>query len=265
MRGERTVLSSMRRLEEWFADVTVEQIDRPLCQKYARERAALGRRPSTILTELSILSAALNEAEAAKIIRRAPKVWRPKPSPRRERWLTRDEAAKIIRACRRRGYTHVLRLFLLAIYTGTRKARILALRWDPGTETGWIDAENGVLYRRALGEEETSKRAPTVRLSNKMLRHARAWKKDGAEFVIHRNGKRMTDPRGAWAIVLEEAGIEGFVMHGTRHTAITWALQKGADTHGASGYFGVSGVVMEKVYAHHHPDHMKGVTDAIDK
>ena len=53
--------------------------------------------------------------------------------------------------------------------------------------------------------------------------------------------------------------------HDLRRTAITWAMQRGADKWDAAGFFGVSLEVLERVYGQHHPDHMQSAVRAMER
>jgi integrase len=77
----------------------------------------------------------------------------PKGEPR-NRWLTRQETARLLRAARGAN-DHMARFVLLGLYTGSRASVLLAVEWD------WIDFERGVMLRRAPGErEDKRKRKP---------------------------------------------------------------------------------------------------------
>ena len=62
-----------------------------------------------------------------------------------------------------------------------------------------------------------------------------------------------------------DAGIEHCTRHDLRHTAITWAMQRGADKWAAAGFFGLTLDMIETTYGHHHPDHMKSAVEAISR
>jgi integrase len=53
--------------------------------------------------------------------------------------------------------------------------------------------------------------------------------------------------------------------HVLRHTAVTWAMQNGADPYAAADFFGMTLDVLTRVYGHHHPDHQKGVGEALTR
>jgi integrase len=53
------------------------------------------------------------------------------------------------------------------------------------------------------------------------------------------------------------------VPHTLRHTAATWLMQRGVLIWEAAGYLGMSAEVLERVYGHHSPYHLKGAATAI--
>jgi integrase len=53
--------------------------------------------------------------------------------------------------------------------------------------------------------------------------------------------------------------------HTLKHTAITWALQKGSSTWDVAGYFSTSIDTIERVYGHHSPDHQKTAVEAMNR
>ena len=83
--------------------------------------------------------------------------------------------------------------------------------------------------------------------------------------MVEVDGQRVGSLKTAWRTALAEAGIDHATRHDLRRTAITWAMQAGIDKWAAAGFFGVSLDILESVYGHHHPDHLQGAIDAIDR
>jgi integrase len=82
----------------------------------------------TIRREGGVLRAALAWAVKEKWINPpAPHVELPPVPPPRERWLMREEVAKLIEAC---ATPHVRLFVMLAYYTAARRGAILELTWD---------------------------------------------------------------------------------------------------------------------------------------
>jgi integrase len=74
--------------------------------------------------------------------------------------------------------------------------------------------------------------------------------------VVEWNGKPVLSIRKAFGRVRDDAGLgEDVTPHILRHSAITWAMQAGADPWEVAGYFGATREVIERVYGHQHPDH----------
>jgi len=51
--------------------------------------------------------------------------------------------------------------------------------------------------------------------------------------------------------------------HTLRHTAATWLMQAGVDKWEAAGFLGMSVEMLDRVYGHHHPDHLRTAARAI--
>jgi integrase len=61
--------------------------------------------------------------------------------------------------------------------------------------------------------------------------------------------------RKSFAAAAKAAGIDRHITpHVLRHTAATWAMQRGVNVWDAAGRLGMSPEVLERVYGHHHPD-----------
>jgi len=61
------------------------------------------------------------------------------------------------------------------------------------------------------------------------------------------------------------AGFDDVVQHTLRHTAITWAMQRGVKLADAAGFFGVNMDTLERVYFHHHPDFQRSALEAMER
>lgn len=241
---------------------TVSEITGNSCRAYASHR---NRSDGTIRRELTVLRAALKHCVREGYLQYSPEVTLPSPPPPTDRWLTRNEVAALIRAARRSQRSrHIAKFILVAVYTGTRKSAILNLEWQPTADAGHIDVERGVMYRSGSGERQTKKRRTPVRMPRQLCLQARLWRKNSARYVVEYQGKKVRDIKTAWAALCREAGIEGATRHTLKHTAITWAMQNGADPTHAAGYFATSLETIQRVYLHHHPDFQKSAVRAME-
>ena len=246
-----------------LGDLPIADISGAVCRRYQRQR---NRKPGTVRKELGTLQAAINHCYAEGYLTAPRKVTLPAKPPPRDRWLTRDEASRLIWAAYRNPKAkHLARFILIALYTGTRSSAIMGLRFIPHTNGGHVDTPHGLIYRRGAGQAETKKRQPPVPAPPKLLAHLRRWERKGARWAVEIDGQRVGSVKRAWATALAEAGIEHCTRHDLRHTAITWAMQRSADKFSAAGFFGLTMDQLEATYAHHHPDHLRSAVEAMQR
>lgn len=266
-------------LVNWWGDRPVSTITRETCRAYGRDRRKVSQRhpetgepleyqqcaPGTIRKELGVLSAALAYCRDEGRLLTPPKVHLPERPAPRERWLTRQEAARMLWAAYRHPETkHIARFILVAIYTGTRKTAILKLRFMPNLSGGYVDTASARLYRRPAGQIETKKKTPPIPIAPRLSAHLRRWERQGARHVVSFEGQGVSSIKTAWASVVRRSGLQDVTPHTLRHTAITWACQSGmAELWELSGYFGLSMETMNKIYAHHHPDYQQNAVAAV--
>ena len=230
---------------------------------YARERA---KAPGTLRRELGVLQAALRFNKKEGYLTEAPHVSLPKRPPPRDRWLTRREVAKLLwTASRNPDWRHLVQLILVAIYTGTRSGPILRLRFMPSAQAGWVDTEKALLYRRGTCEPETAKRGPTIPVPRRLLARLKRWEANGQRYVVEFQGQPVKSVKTAWKSLLKAAGVDHCTRHDLRHTAITWAMQRGMEMADACHYFGISMQELQRTYWHHHPDHLKRAAAVMDR
>jgi integrase len=246
-------------LAELWQGMVVAAVNPQTCAKYLERRQ---RSIGTMRFELGVLRAAINWAHKnGRLTRSVPVALPAAPAPR-ERWLTRQEAARLIRAAR----THKARLYLplfilIGLYTGRRKEAILSLRWPQ------IDLENGLIDFEVAGRNRTKKRRGRVRISARLLPHLRRARRRGTDvgYVLHINGTRIGNIKRGFVAARTRAGLKGVSPHTLRHTAATWLMQAGVPIWEASGYLAMSPQTLQNVYGHHHPDYMREAADAIGR
>jgi len=254
---------SIPHLVEFWGDDYLSAIKGRTCREYVTWRTAKGVSTQTARRDLETLRAAIRYFQREYELESAPIVTLPPRSEPRQRFLTRGEAARLLRASRK---SHVARFLLIGLYTGTRSTAILGLSWLPTTHSGWIDLDNGLIYRRGTGPA-TKKRAPTAPLPAKLIPFLRRWRDQdlaaGVHHVIHYRGHPVRKLRRSWYAARQRAELGADVTpHVLRHTAATWLMQAGVRTWEAAGYLGMSVEVLERVSGHHHPEHMNKARDA---
>jgi integrase len=248
------------RLTSYWEGRTVADVTPITCSAYERHRAP--RSAGTVRRELGVLRAAINFGHRIGRLTRPVAVELPPRPEARDRWLTRDEAARLLRASLRspKVRLHLPLFILIGLYTGRRKQAILSLRWSQ------VDLEAGRIIFEQPGRR-TNKRRGSIRIPPRLLPHLqRAWYR-GTEigFVLHRHGYRIGDIKRGFEAACKRAGLEGVSPHTLRHTAATWLMQQSTDLWEASGFLAMSVETLTRTYAHHHPDHMREAAENIGR
>lgn len=232
------------------------QLSRAICRQYATDRTDEGRNNGTIIKELKTLRAALSLAEKENWIEKAPYIEVPPMPAPRSRWLTHDEAEKLLSAAMS---DHMHLFLLLAIYTGARKTAILELTWD---RVG--DGFKTIDYALPGRVHSVKRRAvvPTTRRVQEAL--SRAFERATTDCVIEYNGKPLRNPQQAWGRLLKRSGIDHCTIHDLRRTCATWLVQAGVPTRKVARMLGDSEQMIERVYGHHAPDYLQDAVAALE-
>lgn len=221
-------------------------------RKYARDR---GVSDSTIRRELGVLDAAARHCVREGHLAAYPDdQWLPASPPPRERWLTVQEVARLVRAARNGRARHYLPLFiLLAIYTGRRRDAILSLEWTPSMTGGHVDLERGIIDFRPLGRSETKKRRGQIPIPARLIGLLRGARRRTVRYVIEDAGQPVGSIKKSLASAGRRAGIEGVHPHLLKHTAVTWLARRGVSMEDVSLYTDTTVETLRRVYRQHDP------------
>lgn len=246
-------------LADFWEGMSVAEVTLETCARYFEMRK---RSAGTVRRELGVLRAAINHAHRAGRLTRPVAVELPERPEPRTRWLTRREAAALIRCTRTKQARLYLPLFvLLGLYTGRRKEAILSLRWPQ------VDIQAGLIDFEISGRRRTNKRRGMVPIPARLMPHLRRARQRGSElgYVLHINGERIGDIKKGFRAACDRARLEGVTPHILRHTAATWLMQSGTDPWQASGFLAMSMETLMRTYGHHHPDYMREAAYAIGR
>lgn len=246
-RPER-IAQKIMNLAPFFGEMPFSDIKKSKCQEYYSQRKEEAQ-DGTIRGELGALRAALNHDYNESRIPFAPPVWLPEAPTHKDRWLTRKEAAKLLRASRKIA-NHLPWFILISLYSGQRKGAVLNLTWDR------VDLERGLInweYTKA-----SKKRRPIQPMPDELrmfLGYLSGYGTDGP--VLKLAGRKIKDIKRGFKSAMDAAGIKNASPHTLKHTAITWMMQNKTDLWSVAGFTGTSVKTLETVYAHHHPDYME--------
>jgi integrase len=206
--------------------------------------------PATRNRYIACLRVVLNKAAGPwEWIDKAPKLQTYSEPKVRIRWITQEDAAKLLEALP--AWMRPLARFALA--TGLRQANVLGLKWsqvDLERRVAWVNAEDAKA-RRAIGVPLDEDAVKVVRSQlGKHLTHV---------FVGH-DAKAMQSwtsaARRGWSSACKKAGIADFRFHDLRHTWASWHVQNGTPLYALKELGGWQTVDMVNRYAHLAPEHL---------
>jgi integrase len=275
-----TLIGSIEPLRAFFADDTVARLTAERVKEYwtwrrahsirglNRERTEVeiidrGAADGTIVRELAgTLRPALRHAVRQKRLV-AGEYYIPVPSrpPGRDYWITRSEAARLLRETRRdpRARLHLPLYVRLGLYTGQRRSALLELTWPQ------VDLVHGRINFNPPGRVQTAKRRPWIPVPRGLLAALRrAQRRATCDHVIAYQGAPVLDLKTGFNSAAARAGIPDCTSHTLRHTAGTWMAHRGVPLHEIAGYLGHSHERTTALYAHHHPDYLQTARAAFE-
>jgi integrase len=246
------------RLLDFFGAKSLADMNGRLCRDYAKHVGA----DTTARRDLEDLRAAINHHRREGLHDRIVSVVLPPPRPARERWLSRDEAARLIWTLwRNRATRHVARFVLIALYTGRRSSVVTGASFKRENGRTWLDTRSGFLWPPERAKV-TKKRNPPIPLPDRLLAHLRRWERHGARYAVQYQGRTINRVDRPVRAAAAEAGLGLVTPHCLRHSAATWQMQAGTDMFEASKYLGMTLQTLQSTYGHFRPEHLTGARDA---
>lgn len=188
-----------------------------------------------------------------------------KEPPHRERYLTKEELPRFLKALDDQEDRLSVAAIRLLLFTGCRKSEILSLQWSQ------VKLSEGRIF---LSKTKNG-RARSVLLNAKareVLEGMLAGKGEDArtresEFVFpSRAGTKrghINDLRKPFNAVCEVAGVEGLRIHDLRHSFATIAIMAGASLYDVQKLLGHSDIAMTQRYAHMVDESLQRATDNV--
>lgn len=256
--GERTHLAP---LLKHFGKTVLARIGQAEVEEAAKKLKP-GAAPATVNRHIYTPIAAILHHAARKGWCDKPVIARPKQPKGRIRWITYEEAERLIEA----AAPHLRPLVIFLLSTGARLSEALYLQWrDVDLSAGQVvfhDTKNGEsrgvpLHARAVAAlaslEWDRKGAVFRRPAGKIRKTGRLWIP-----YEDREGAGGGQVKTAWAGMLKRAGIKDFTPHDCRHTWATWHYKANRDLTALMELGGWKSADMVLRYAHVNTSHLAG-------
>jgi len=176
---------------------------------------------------------------------KAPALILKREAKRRIRWLTEQEAGRLIDELP----DHLAVMVQFSLHTGLRKSNVTGLQWSQ------IDMGRRLLY--IDGEDFKNGNDHAIPLNDAAVEAIRSQIGKHHTFVFTYRGQPIEQTNTkAWRAALVRAGIENFRWHDLRHTWASWMAQAGTPMHVLQELGGWESPQMLRRYAHLSREHL---------
>ncbi len=190
-------------------------------------------------------------------------VKKPSADARRLRFLTHDEADRLLAALAERE-SNVHDMALLALHCGLRAGEIFSLTW------GDVDIERGVLILR----DTKSGKTRAAYMTEAVTAMLGAMQPGGPNDLVFlsTNGGRIVQISETFNRVVAALGFNNgvtdprqkVVFHTLRHTFASWLVEQGVDLYSVKELMGHGTLAMTERYSHLSPDKLRRAVKALE-
>lgn len=239
-------LMHLRWLDIHLRGRTLDSINRSDLDQITTQRTSEGVTNATVNRTLAVVRSILRKAcNEWEWIDRHPKIKLLSEPKRRVRWLTHEEATRLLAELPK----HLNAMARFTLETGLRQANVSGLKWDQvdiDRKCAWIHPD-----------QAKARKAIPVPLSPAAIEIVLEQRGNNKEFIFTYENKKITNvSTRAWRKALIRAGIEDFRWHDLRHTWASWMVQKGCPLNVLQELGGWSDYKMVQRYAHFNADHL---------
>jgi integrase len=204
-----------------------------------------GLKPLSVNSKLSAVRAVLNAVVRWEWIAKAPQVRLLPVTDRRTRFLTREEADRLLLELP----DHVSAMARFSLATGLREHNVCGLEWAQ------VDLDRRVLWIHA--DQSKTRRLITIPLNADAVVVLRGQQGHHPSRVFTWRSQPLTRAnRRAWQAALRRAELPGVRWHDLRHTWASWHVQAGTPLAVLKELGGWASLDMVMRYAHLAPGHL---------
>ena len=232
---------------------------------YVAARRKAGVSDSTIRRDLSVLGAMLAYARAWwdwKVLD-PTRGRKPVQGPHRVRWITEEEADRLIEAAGLEPKAPYLADWIrLALYTGMRKNELSGLRVEKINLSAGIiliEPADAKSRRRESVPINTEARAAILSRLNWRAKHC----PDSPWLFCRMTGARVINVKKSFKSACERAGIADFSPHDLRHTCASWLAMRGVPIVTIKEILRHRNIATTMIYAHLSPEQARAGLDVL--
>jgi len=201
---------------------------------------------------VSVLRHALNKAVERGYLEVNPvsKIKVPRKDNRRIRFLTKDEAIKLLDELKKRSQ-RTYEMSFLSLYTGMRFGEIASLTWQD------IDFDNGIIYIKDP-KNRKGRVAYMIEEVKEFLLNKKQNSDTNSLIFSTKNNDKMTAITNSFKHAVNMLGLNNgitdprdkVVFHTIRHTFASWLVQAGTPLYTVKELLGHKSIAMTERYSH---------------
>lgn len=209
----------------------------------------VGRAPRTRDHYLAIIRRIFNYAVELELLARSPvKMKELKVDNTRHRFLTDDEACRLLEECRNSPSKHLHPMVMIALHTGMRLGEIQKLKK--------ADIVDGRIYLKSSHTKNS--RVKIIPLNSTLKTYLEDYLARNQDFFFN------TQLRGSFKAALERANIKDFRFHDLRHTFASKLKAQNINDGIIQQLMGLETASMVQRYAHLSPESILNAIKVVD-
>ena len=249
--------STIRPLVDHFEKWPIERITQSAIDDYIKDHHQKAA-PATIIRSVVTPMTAVLRTAAKRGWCAVPSFERPKVTTPKTRWLTEEEATRLIEA----SAPHLKPLIIFFLNTGARLSEALRLDWSDvdlkARKAAFHETKNGTSRGVPLNDDAW------MALANLPHRKGRVFLTQKGRPYRDSNGMGGSPIRTALKAAARRAEIDNFKgAHALRHTFASRLVMAGVNLRTVAELMGHKSITMTMRYAHLSPDHLKSAVDVI--
>ena len=249
-----------------LADKPLKAIAPIHLERIKKNMAEAGRAARSVTYVLAVVRQVFNFARDHDLFagqNPVTKIKKPSADNRRVRFLTHEEADRLLAALAERS-PQVRDMALLSLHCGLRAGEVFALTW------GDVDMERGVLTLRDTKSGKT--RAAIMTEAVRAMFDARERGGHASLVFPARGGGKIVQVSDAFDRTVRALGLndgvedsrQKVVFHTLRHTFASWLVEQGVDLYSVKELMGHGNLVMTERYAHLAPDKLRRAVKTLE-
>lgn len=256
-------------IEPVIGDKPLSKVSPLHLERIKKNMADAGRAPRTIHYALALIRQVFNLARTLNLHEGqnpVNQVKKPRADNRRVRFLSHEEAERLLTELRDSGLEQLHDMSLLALHCGLRAGEIFNLSWD------CIDFERGSVRLKDTKSGRGRVVFMTERVRNMFERRSETADGRGLVFPA-RTGSQSQEVSNTFAAVIERMGFnkgimdrrDRLVFHSLRHTFASWLVEAGTDLFTVRELLGHSSLSMTERYSHLSPGTLQAAAKRLDQ